>query len=72
MIPCAYARSDPLSCCVPNSVSRITAQMRVLPYDTRFRMRFSSINNAGAYAECLFSHFNGIHPPEVKYRDDIV
>jgi len=30
------------------------------------------LNNAGAYAECLFSHFNGIKPPEVKYLDDIV
>ena len=30
------------------------------------------LNKAGAYAECLFSHFNGIQPPEVKYRDDII
>lgn len=30
------------------------------------------LNKAGAYAECLFSHFNGIKPPEVKYLDDIV
>lgn len=27
-------------------------------------------HKAGAYAECLFSHFNGIKPPEVKYTDD--
>lgn len=30
------------------------------------------LNKAGAYAECLFSHFNGIKPPEIKYLDDIV
>lgn len=30
------------------------------------------LNKTGAYAECLFSHFNGIKPPEVKYLDDIV
>lgn len=30
------------------------------------------LNNAGAYAQCLFSHFNGIKPPEIKYLDDII
>jgi hypothetical protein len=30
------------------------------------------LNDTGAYAECLFSHFNGIQPPEVKYLDDII
>lgn len=29
------------------------------------------LHKAGAYAECLFSHFNGIQPPEVKYRDEL-
>lgn len=33
---------------------------------------FLIINKAGAYAECLFSHFNGIKPPEVRYADDLV
>jgi ornithine decarboxylase len=29
-------------------------------------------NKAGAYAECLFSRFNGINPPEVQYLEDLV
>jgi diaminopimelate decarboxylase len=29
-----------------------------------------SFNKAGASAECLFSGFHGINPPEVLYLDD--
>ena len=30
------------------------------------------LNKTGAYAECLFSNFNGIAPPQIAYVDELI
>lgn len=66
------AAPTPFTLCGPTCDSADTlSRNQLMPGDTRTG-DLILIHKAGAYAECLFSHFNGIQPPEVKYADDIV
>lgn len=66
------AAATPFTLCGPTCDSADTlSKNQLMPGDTRTG-DLLILHKTGAYAECLFSHFNGIQPPEVKYTDDII
>jgi ornithine decarboxylase len=66
------APATPFTICGPTCDSADTlSKNQFMPGDTQTG-DLLVLHKTGAYAECLFSHFNGIQPPEVKYLDDIV
>lgn len=71
-VPGREAAPLPFTLCGPTCDSADTlSKNQFLPGDTQTG-DLLILNKTGAYAECLFSHFNGIQPPEILYRDDIV
>lgn len=71
-VPHRDATPSPFVLCGPTCDSADTlSRNQFLPGDTKTG-DLVIFNKAGAYAECLFSHFNGIQPPEVQYLDDLV
>lgn len=71
-VPGRDASPSPFTLCGPTCDSADTlSKHQFLPGDVRTG-DLVIFHKAGAYAECLFSRFNGIQPPEVKYVDDFV
>lgn len=69
--PGRSATPAPFTICGPTCDSADTlSKHQFLPGDVRTG-DLLIFHKAGAYAECLFSHFNGIKPPEIKYTDDL-
>lgn len=68
-VPQRTATPAPFVLCGPTCDSADTlSRNQLLPGDIT-NGDLVIFNKAGAYAECLFSHFNGIKPPEVHYMD---
>lgn len=71
-VPGRTATPTPFTLCGPTCDSADTlSKHQFMPGDIQTG-DLVIFHKTGAYAECLFSHFNGIQPPEIKYVDDLV